>query len=105
MPKTKDLNDFLVQEMKDLDQTEDMWIGMHQRTTGLMEWEDGTEVADWGNFRVFSQDARFFNGFITIGNGKECVAINPKNGQWRDYRCENKFHTRDAKLPYICQFK
>ena len=104
MPKTKDLNTFLLQEMRNLSLTEDMWIGMNQRQGGKMLWEDGTEVEDWGNFVDSAQDIRFLGGIINFGNGKHCVALNPKDGLWHDHRCLRRFLIRDAKLPYICQY-
>ncbi|GFS22448.1 aggrecan core protein [Elysia marginata] len=103
MPKTKDVNDFLLQEMQKLKQRKPMWIGMHDKVEeGTMVWEDGTEVIDWGNYDWAN------SGWF--GEGEDCVALDPRDKKWHDYGCLqtgllNKIGvSRNAQLPFICQY-
>ncbi|RUS80935.1 hypothetical protein EGW08_011316 [Elysia chlorotica] len=102
MPKTKDVNDFLLEEIKSFGNPQTMWIGMHDKVDeGTMVWEDGTEVKDWGNFAWGN------GGFF--GGAEDCVGLNP-DGKWHDYGCSNSgilINIRikgNAKLPFICQY-
>ncbi|GFR65239.1 collectin-10 [Elysia marginata] len=96
MPKTKPVNDFLIQEMRRRGFVEQMWIGMHDRVDeGSWMWEDGSDAADWGNMN-------FFNGGL-FGDGSDCMALDPLDGEWHDNRCYTwGFNT---ELHYICQYK
>ncbi|KAK3732698.1 hypothetical protein RRG08_006089 [Elysia crispata] len=105
MPKTKDINDFLLQEIKKLEKPQPMWIGMHDKDEeGVMVWEDGSKVDAWGNYD-------WANG--KLFSGEDCVALDPHNGKWHDYGCSNSKRgffaaiglTGNSKLPFICQFQ
>ena len=103
MPKTKDVNDFLLQEMKRVRAKTAMWIGMNDKAEeGTYVWEDGTEVKSWGNMN-------FFNGG-PFGDGEDCMALNPADKQWHDYKCSvtgfsaTIWPLKNDKLPFICQY-
>lgn len=97
MPKIKSINDFLLTEMKRLDQRNAMWIGMHDKeTNGVYYWEDGTKARTGDNLD-------WANGLF--GWAEDCIALNPKDGKWHDYRCsDNGVSMLTSKLSYICQF-
>ncbi|GFS22420.1 collectin-10 [Elysia marginata] len=103
MPKTKDVNDFLLREMSTFDELEPMWIGMQdQGEEGRYMWTDGSPVDDWGNFAKG-------NGGL-FGGSEDCLALDPRDGKWHDYGCNTGGLlgfigiSKMAKLPYICQF-
>ncbi|GFR95798.1 hypothetical protein ElyMa_000952800 [Elysia marginata] len=78
MPKTKPINDFLIQEMRRRDYHGPMWIGMHDSVDeGVWTWEDGSDVVSWGN--MISDG--WFRGI------HDCMALNSKDGNWQEYRC------------------
>ena len=97
MPKTKDINDFLLQEMKKLNTDQPMWIGMNDKEEeGTIVWEDGSKVNSWGNV---------YSSFLFSG---DCYALNPTDGKWHDYGCSNTgffVFTGNSKLPFICQYR
>ncbi|GFS22427.1 C-type lectin domain family 11 member A [Elysia marginata] len=103
MPKTKDVNDFLLREMKLLDKPQPMWIGMHQGLTqGKFVWQDGSDVVDWGNFDWAN------GGFFGTGD-EHCIALDPGDGKWHDYSCYEGFLSslslfNTYKLPFVCEF-
>ncbi|GFS27917.1 collectin-10 [Elysia marginata] len=93
MPKTKPVNDFLIQEMRKRGYYKPMWIGMHSKAKGgSWRWEDGSKVVPWGNMN-------WLNGF---GLAEHCMALNSRDGQWHDMRCSAWF--LNDELPYICQY-
>ena len=104
MPKTKDVNDFLIQEMRSFDRPwQPMWIGMNDKNVeGKIVWEDGTDVNEWGNFD-------WTNGGL-FGPAEDCFALDPNNEKWHDYGCSNTGLlttiriTENALLPFICQY-
>ena len=103
MPKTKDVNDFLLQEMKRVRAKTAMWIGMNDKAEeGKYVWEDGTEVKSWDNMN-------YFNGFLSF-DGEDCMALNPADKQWHDYKCSvtgfsaTIWPLKNDKLPFICQY-
>ena len=104
MPKTKDVNDFLIQEIRSFGGIwQPMWIGMNDKDVeGKIVWEDGTDVNAWGNFD-------WTNGGL-FGSAENCFALDPTNGKWHDYGCSNTGLlttiriTGNAKLPFICQY-
>ncbi|KAK3775584.1 hypothetical protein RRG08_000400 [Elysia crispata] len=104
MPKTKAINDFLVQEMKSFDKPRPMWIGMHDKVIKdrAMVWEDGSHVDSWGNFD-WTKDGLF-------GGGEDCIALDPNDGKWHDYGCSKTGIlsrlgvAKNTKLPFICQY-
>ena len=69
---------------------------------GMYVWEDGREVKSWGNMN-------FFNGG-PFGDGEDCMALNPADKQWHDYRCSvtgflSKMGLfKNEKLLSICQY-
>ena len=96
MPKTKFVNDFLLGEMK-LITSKPMWIGMHDKVNeGIWMWEDGSKVTSWGNTNYFN-DGLF-------GHVEDCMALDPMDNQWHDYRCSNFGLLPNARLNYICQY-
>ncbi|GFS22411.1 low affinity immunoglobulin epsilon Fc receptor [Elysia marginata] len=98
MPKTKDANDFLLREIRLLDEPQPMWIGMHHSLKrGKFIWQDGSDVVDWGNFD-------WANGLLF--GGEHCAALDPGDGKWHDYSCFEGFLSalRTYKLSFICQF-
>ncbi|KAK3783915.1 hypothetical protein RRG08_031778 [Elysia crispata] len=101
MPKTKDINDFLLREMKKLNTDQPMWIGMNDKEEeGTVVWEDGSKVDAWSNFD-------WINGGL-FGVAEDCFALNPNNGKWHDYGCSNArilMLSRESKLPFICQYR
>ena len=105
MPKTKAINDFLVQEMKSFDKPRPMWIGMHDKVIKdrAMIWEDGSHVDSWGNFD-WTKDGLF-------GGGEDCIALDPNDGKWHDYGCSKTGIlsrlgvAKNTKLPFICQYR
>ncbi|GFR89697.1 C-type lectin domain family 11 member A [Elysia marginata] len=100
MPKTKDINDFLLKEMKRINQFSAMWIGMNDLDTeGKYYWEDGTKVRAWGNMAI----GRLIGGFFS-GQREDCIALDPGDGKWHDYRCPSQWSLRDHTLDYICQY-
>ena len=100
MPKTKDINDYLVLNMVLMGHTEPMWIGMHdQDEEGTMMWEDGEKVAwdnfDWGTHGLF-------------GDSEDCVALDPGDEEWHDYTCASPWipgFTTSHLKPFICQYQ
>ncbi|KAK3783284.1 hypothetical protein RRG08_047739 [Elysia crispata] len=104
MPKTKDVNDFLIQEIRSFDRSwQPMWIGMNDKDVeGKIVWEDGTDVNAWGNFD-------WTNGGL-FGPAEDCFALDPNNEKWHDYGCSNTGLlttvriTGNAQLPFICQY-
>ena len=99
MPKTKDVNDFLLLQMADMSDTIPMWIGMNDMLEeGTVVWEDGSDV-EWENFDWF------IHGFM--GGMEDCVALDPDDGEWHDYICEDPWvpgFTTSHKKPFICQY-
>ncbi|GFR73899.1 C-type lectin domain family 11 member A [Elysia marginata] len=105
MPKTMYVNDFLLSEIERLpssDQGSPFWIGMTDRKNeGNMVWEDGTAVKDLSNLVT---GAGGVLGSVW-GHGEDCVALDPRDGKWHDYRClKSGLVAKNSKLPYICQF-
>ncbi|KAK3783912.1 hypothetical protein RRG08_031775 [Elysia crispata] len=102
MPKTKDINDFLLQEMKNLNTDQPMWIGMNDKEKeGTIVWEDGSKVNAWGNVDSSIALAR-------LVFGEDCFALNPTDGKWHDYGCSNRgvfIFSGNSKLPFICQYR
>ena len=100
MPKTKDINDFLLQEMKTFLNRKPMWIGMNDKEEeGKIVWEDGSKVDAWGNFGKGS-------GGLFRGD-EDCFALNPNDGKWHDYGCSKKGllgFRGNSKLHFICQY-
>lgn len=99
MPKTKSINDFLVNKMHRMDERDAMWIGMHdQATEGEMVWEDGDTV-EWDNFDW---------GVHGLWGGREdCIALDPDDGEWHDYTCDRPWIsgiTTSHLKPFICQY-
>ena len=99
MPKTKDVNDFLLQEMRRLNITQPMWIGMNDKAEeGTWIWEDGSEVESWGNINY-----DFWPDDI-----EDCMALDPNDGQWHDRPClELRFLPKgfmNHKFSFICQY-
>ncbi|RUS87724.1 hypothetical protein EGW08_004470, partial [Elysia chlorotica] len=93
MPKTKDVNDFLLEEMGKINATESMWIGLNDKDVeGEWKWMDGTQVQFWNNMEQSNYGLSIF---------EDCVALNPQDRQWHDYRCTTFL---SKKLPYICQY-
>ncbi|GFR61987.1 C-type lectin domain family 11 member A [Elysia marginata] len=91
MPKTKYINDFLLQEMQRRQQLKPMWIGMQDTIReGIYVWEDGSQVRHWGNMH-------YFNG-EPFSSGEDCLALNPLDWQWHDFDCSNEKHS------FICQY-
>ncbi|KAK3779299.1 hypothetical protein RRG08_042000 [Elysia crispata] len=98
MPKTKDVNDFLLQEMRRLNITQPMWIGMNDKAEeGTWIWQDGSEVESWGNIDTD----------IWRAGWEDCVALDPNDGRWHDFGCSVQMQgvfVRNAELSYICQY-
>ena len=69
--RVKEINDFLLEEMKEINPIMPMWIGMDDKENkGTWRWEDGTEVEPWGNF--FSESEFLFGS--TVSGWEGCVA-------------------------------
>ncbi|GFR89682.1 neurocan core protein [Elysia marginata] len=98
MPKTKEVNDFLWDEMKRLWQWSPMWIGMNDKDIeGEWYWEDGSKVVPWDGVMHKHTDGLF-------SGGEDCMALDPSDGKWHDYRCEASGIWRDINLSYICEY-
>ena len=95
MPKTKKENDFLLQGMKELKQSEPMWIGLQYKALeGALVWEDG-EKAQWDNFDAQTR--------ANLSDGGNCVVIQPDDVKWRAHPCEDGVWY-SSRMPFICQY-
>ena len=106
LPKTKLLNDFLTQWLRDRNERfRETWIGLHDREEETQFiWEDNTKLG-WSNFAEGNGPD---NDWLARGV-EDCVALDPSQyGLWHDHQCDSNllsWVTRAApRKPYICQY-
>ncbi|RUS85260.1 hypothetical protein EGW08_006961 [Elysia chlorotica] len=107
LPKTKALNDFLADQLRNqYAVTEVAWIGLHgKRDESKYVWEDNTDM-DW---EYFAQGNGPNNGNLSAGY-EDCVAMDPlDDGHWYDNRCSSKLLSlamgSNPRFFFICQYK
>ena len=99
MPKTEEVNDFLVRATLEIKSSHGFWIGMHDQShKGSWVFEDGSDVPSCINLD-------WFVGARLIGN-EDCAGLDPKGTVYEEYRCSDRGYLSPpgARLPYICEY-
>ena len=105
LPKSKELNDYLTNQLKNYSSSEKAWIGLHYEKGGTeFIWEDNNEL-EWDNFA----SGKGPDNDWLMEKEEYCVSIDPYgDGLWYDHRCDSTKQAHSVKSNpkngFICQY-
>ncbi|GFO28963.1 collectin-10 [Plakobranchus ocellatus] len=108
MPKTKEINDFLVDALSKYDITDEVFIGLDDMNTeGEFRWKDGSKLETPNFYENFAPGTGISRTKDSRNN--DCVTLNPVTNTWQDIDCRRSFLRRitDFKKErhYICEYE
>jgi len=104
MPKSKDINDFLIDTLLHTYEHVDMaWIGLNdRRDEDEFDWIDGTRLKS-GSFAPWATD-NGPRGFWSMKHVEDCVTLNPFEGKWHDFHCSDYAIGPNQQKSFICEY-
>ncbi|GFO12122.1 collectin-11 [Plakobranchus ocellatus] len=108
MPKTKKINQFLVDNLLELGIREDVFIGLNDmREEGKFRWEDGNTLVVPGFYENFAKGG--VNLLHRSPESRDCVTLNPVTNIWLDIDCRRNWLQRmfghAKRRLFICEYK
>ncbi|GFO28969.1 collectin-11 [Plakobranchus ocellatus] len=108
MPKTKEINDFLVDALSGYNLTVEVYIGLDDMTIeGEFRWKDGSKLMTPNFYNNFAPDTGIFRTRDPRNN--DCVTLNFVTNTWQDIDCRRGLFRRltDYRLdkPYVCEYE
>ncbi|GFO16262.1 collectin-11 [Plakobranchus ocellatus] len=93
MPKTKEVNQFLVESLLEYDMTEEVFIGLDDMDKeDNFKWKDGSELMKPKFYQNFATGTGIFRQ--RGGQSKDCVTLDPVSNTWRDIECRRNILQR-----------
>ncbi|GFO28962.1 collectin-11 [Plakobranchus ocellatus] len=108
MPKTEEINDFLVDALSGYNLTVEVFIGLDDMIIeGEFRWKDGSKLITQKFYNNFAPDTGIFRTRDTRNN--DCVTLNSVTNTWQDIDCRRGFFRRlsDYKQErfFICEYE
>ncbi|GFO38130.1 collectin-11 [Plakobranchus ocellatus] len=114
MPKTKEINQFLVNTLKEFKIKEPVFIGLDDiRDDGVFRWADGKVLRGSGVYHNFAKG----NGILRrmsqwdpfrLMDDYDCVTLDPSKNKWVDVDCRRNLVQRISKWEknrlFICEY-
>ncbi|GFO28971.1 collectin-11 [Plakobranchus ocellatus] len=108
MPKTEEINDFLVDALSEFNITDEVFIGLDDMIIeGEFRWKDGSKLMTPNFYENFAPDTGIFRTRDSRNN--DCVTLNPVTNTWQDIDCRRGFFRRltdyRQERHYICEYE
>ncbi|GFO16261.1 collectin-11 [Plakobranchus ocellatus] len=93
MPKTKEVNQFLVESLLEYDMTEEVFIGLDDMDKeDNFKWKDGSELMKPKFYQNFASGTGIFRK--RGGQSRDCVTLDPVSNTWQDIECRRNILQR-----------
>ncbi|GFN95852.1 hypothetical protein PoB_002235800 [Plakobranchus ocellatus] len=111
MPKTKKINQFIVDTLLKYKMTEEVFIGLNNKEDRTMlRWSDGELLTSPGLNQNFPKDIEMFRPWKYTAKkpSTDCVTLNPVKNTWQSIDCQknivNRLFGRQNRRLFICEF-
>ncbi|GFO12194.1 collectin-10 [Plakobranchus ocellatus] len=107
MPKTEEMNQFLVDALASFNVDEEIFIGLDDlEEEHVFKWKDGTRLIVANFYDNFGFGAGIFRDHWA--KGKHCVSLDPDMNVWKDVECRRELWQMlrgfKARGLFVCEY-